>query len=163
MCGGVGFCCAQWSAGGDYILVILWRKLEMKIDGGCHCGYVTYSADADPERTSICHCTDCQILSGSAFRVSIAAPDHGFRILSGEPAVYIKTGESGAKRAQAFCPRCGSGIYATSVGDGPKVYNLRVGTVRQRDQLVPRRQIWSRSQQRWLAEIGTIPKIEKQS
>jgi hypothetical protein len=135
----------------------------MIIDGSCHCGHITYSADVDPERTSICHCTDCQTLSGSAFRVSIAAPDHGFRILSGEPAVYIKTGESGAKRAQAFCPRCGSGIYATSVGDGPKVYNLRVGTVRQRDQLVPRRQIWSRSQQRWLAEIGTIPKIEKQS
>jgi hypothetical protein len=153
------------------VLITGWRlqfgnfaeRLRMKIDGSCHCGYITYSAEADPERTSICHCTDCQMLSGSAFRVSIAAPDHGFRILSGEPAVYIKTGESGAKRAQAFCPRCGSGIYATSVGDGPKVYNLRVGTVRQRDQLVPRRQIWSRSQQRWLAEIGAIPKIEKQS
>jgi hypothetical protein len=135
----------------------------MKIDGGCHCGYITYSADADPERTSICHCTDCQTLSGTAFRLSIPAPDHAFRVLTGEPTVYIKTGESGAKRVQAFCPRCGSGIYATSVGDGPKVYNLRVGTVRQRDQLVPRRQIWARSQQRWLAEIGAIPKIEKQS
>jgi hypothetical protein len=39
----------------------------MKIDGGCHCGYITYEAEADPEKTTICHCTDCQRLSGSAF------------------------------------------------------------------------------------------------
>ena len=91
----------------------------MKIDGGCHCGYITYEADADPERTSICHCTDCQVLTGTAFRISIPAPDHDFRILSGEPTVYVKTGESGNKRAQAFCPRCGSPIYATAPGDGP--------------------------------------------
>ena len=135
----------------------------MKIDGGCHCGYITYSADADPERTSICHCTDCQTLSGTAFRLSIPAPDQGFRILSGEPAVYVKTGESGNKREQAFCPRCGSPIYATSPGDGPKIYNIRVGTVRQRDQLVPKRQIWCRSEQQWLGSIPALPKTEKQS
>ena len=133
----------------------------MKIDGGCHCGYITYEAEADPERTSICHCTDCQTLSGSPFRTSV--PAQTFRLTAGEPTVYVKTAESGAKRAQAFCPRCGSPIYATSPGEGPKVYNLRVGTVRQRDQFVPRRQIWRRSQQQWLGEISAIPGVEKQS
>ena len=110
----------------------------MKIDGGCHCGYIAYEAEVDPEQTAICHCTDCQTLSGSAFRTVIPAPDHSFRILSGEPAIYVKTGESGAKRPQGFCPRCGSPIYSTAVGDGPKSYFIRVGTIRQRDQLVPK-------------------------
>lgn len=27
----------------------------MKIDGGCHCGAITYEAEVDPEKTSICH------------------------------------------------------------------------------------------------------------
>ena len=36
----------------------------MKIDGGCHCGFITYEAEADPEQTTICHCTDCQMLTG---------------------------------------------------------------------------------------------------
>jgi hypothetical protein len=134
----------------------------MKIDGGCHCGYITYEADVDPERTSMCHCTDCQTLSGAPFRASIPAPDHSFRILSGEPTVYVKTGESGNKRVQTFCPRCGSPIYATAPGDGPKTYNIRVGTVRQRNQLVPKRQIWCRSEQQWLGSISTFPKTEKQ-
>ena len=40
----------------------------MKIDGGCHCGYIAYEAEADPAKAMICHCTDCQTLSGSAFR-----------------------------------------------------------------------------------------------
>ena len=40
----------------------------MKIDGGCHCGYIAYEAEVDPDKVRICHCTDCQTLSGSAFR-----------------------------------------------------------------------------------------------
>src|SRR5262245_48196589 len=134
----------------------------MKIDGGCHCGFITYEADVDPARTSICHCTDCQSLSGSAFRTSVRAEDTAFALRSGEPTIYIKIGDSGAKRVQAFCPRCGSPIYATSPGDGPKAYNIRLGTVRQRDQLAPNRQIWCRSQQAWLADIPNLPASEKE-
>jgi hypothetical protein len=134
----------------------------MKIDGGCHCGYITYEAEADPERTSICHCGDCQKLTGTVFRTSIRAADDTFKVLSGEPTVYVKTAESGAKRAQAFCPRCGSPICAAPAGDGPKIYNIRVGTTRQRDQLVPKVQIWCRSEQRWLGGLGEIRKVERQ-
>jgi hypothetical protein len=45
----------------------------LKIDGGCHCGLITYEAEVDPEHVEICHCTDCQSLSGSAFRVFVPA------------------------------------------------------------------------------------------
>ena len=41
------------------------RETAMKIEGGCHCGYIAYEAEVDPERVLICHCTDCQTLSGS--------------------------------------------------------------------------------------------------
>jgi hypothetical protein len=46
----------------------------MRIDGQCHCGAVTYQAEIDPEWVSICHCTDCQTLTGSPYRVT-EAPD----------------------------------------------------------------------------------------
>jgi hypothetical protein len=134
----------------------------MKIDGRCHCGFITYEAEAEPENAAICHCTDCQSLSGSAFRTVIRVGDT-FRLLSGEPTIYVKTAENGNKRAQAFCPRCGSPIYATSAGEGPKAYGVRAGTVRQRDQFVPKVQIWSRSRQQWAADLASIRMIEKQS
>ena len=134
----------------------------MKIDGGCHCGAITYEAEIDPEKVAICHCTDCQALSASAFRTVVRVPEADFRILTGEPKIYIKTGDSGAKRAQGFCSECGSAIYATSVDDGPKVFGLRLGTARQRAELTPKKQIWFRSALHWLPDLDSIPKVEKQ-
>ena len=134
----------------------------MKIDGACHCGEITYEAEVDPEKVAICHCTDCQALSGSAFRVNTFVAESDLKFLSGEPAEYIKTAESGNKRAQGFCRNCGTGLYATSVGDGPRMYALRTGTIRQRDQLAPKRQIWTRSRENWLPDLTSVPEVEKQ-
>ena len=133
----------------------------MKVEGRCHCGTITYEAEADPDKVVICNCTDCQVLSGSAFRVVAPTEPDTFVLRSGEPKIYVKIAESGAKRVQAFCPRCGSPIYATSADDPAAPYNLRVGTIRQRDQLVPRRQIWLRSAQPWINAIASIGGIAK--
>jgi hypothetical protein len=133
----------------------------MRIDGGCHCGAIAYEAEVDPELTSICHCTDCQQLTGTAFRVTVPASE--YRITRGSPKVYVKTtADSGVHRAQAFCPECGSPLYATSAGDGPKVYGVRVGTARQREQLVPRKQIWHASKLDWVPELEGTTVVEGQ-
>ena len=134
----------------------------MKIDGRCHCGHITYEAEIDPANVMICHCTDCQTLSGSAFRIVAFTRENSFRLLSGEPKTYVKTGESGTKRSQCFCPECGTPIFSSPVGEGPKVHTVRVGTVRQRDQLVPKSQLWFRSSQRWLSGLASIPANDKQ-
>jgi len=134
----------------------------MKIDGSCHCGRITYEAEIDPEKVRICHCADCQRLNGSAFRMTAPTPEENFRLLSGEPKIYVKTAESGAQRAQAFCGDCGSPIYATSVGDGPKTFGIRTGTARQRAELVPKRQFWRRSALAWLADLTSIKSFDAQ-
>ncbi len=134
----------------------------MKIDGACHCGQITYRAEADPGRVQICHCTDCQILSGSAFRTVVRVRGEDFELLSGRPNIYEKTAESGRKRIQSFCPNCGSPIYATSPGEGPKTIGIRLGTVRQRDRLVPKKQYWVRSARSWLCELAGLESIERQ-
>ena len=135
----------------------------MKIDGGCHCGKITYEADVDPENCRICHCTDCQKMSGSAFRAVVPVPEDKVRLLSGEVKVYVKTAESGNKRAQAFCPDCGTHLWATSVGDGPRVLGLRTSSANQRDKLIPKGQIWTRSAQPWVMHLDDLPKAEKQT
>jgi hypothetical protein len=133
----------------------------MKIQGSCHCGGITYEADVDPATVSICHCTDCQTLSGTAFRTVVVATKANFR-LKGEPTIYIKTAESGNKRVQAFCPRCGSPIYSADPVD-PQAYSIRLGTAKQRDELVPKRQIWTRSACNWLERIPDIEKHAKKA
>ena len=111
------------------------RETIMKIDGRCHCGYVTFEAEADSETTTICNCTDCQTMSGAPLRAVIITHPGTFVLLSGKPTEYRKTAESGNVRLQAFCPHCGTAIYATSTGDEPKAYNVRLGALRQRNEL----------------------------
>src|SRR5215813_5693161 len=79
----------------------------MKIDGRCYCGNVTFEAEADPEATTICNCTDCQTMSGAPMRAVIITHPGTFKLLSGKPTEYRKTAESGNVRLQAFCPTVG--------------------------------------------------------
>jgi hypothetical protein len=136
----------------------------MKIDGRCHCGAITVEAEADPEKVAICHCTDCQTGTGSAFRISIPVPGATFK-MTGKPATYLKTtAESGKPRLQAFCGSCGSPIYSTTPGEGQQAsYMVRVGILRQREQLRPRRQQWFRSARAWVTDLASLPKNEKQA
>jgi hypothetical protein len=133
----------------------------MKIDGGCHCGNITFVAEIDPEKVMICHCTDCQRLTGSAFRVVIRAPKDTFELRGGKPKTYIKTAESGARRVQAFCPECGTPVYS-SAADNPQDFGLRIGTIRQRAELRPAKQIWCRSALGWAMDLRALPQVAKQ-
>ena len=135
----------------------------MKVEGRCHCGQITYEAEVDPAAVLICHCTDCQMLSGSAFRTVALTRPGGFRLLSGHLKTYVKVGDGGTRRAQTFCPECGSPIYAASEASEPKVYSLRLGTCAQRAERKPVAQIWCRSAVPWLGELPTIPRHADQA
>jgi hypothetical protein len=134
----------------------------MRIDGSCACGTITLEGEADPADVSICHCTDCQTGTGSAFRVSVLVRGASFK-MTGQPTSYLKlTADSGKPRIQAFCPRCGSPIYSTTPGDGQQdAYRVRVGILRQRREFVPKRQNWFRSALPWIDGVGAVAKNEK--
>ena len=134
----------------------------MNVDGTCLCGHVTYEAEVDPALVAVCHCTDCQTHAGTAFGVVVGIVDERFRLTSGDLKTYNKIAESGTVRALAFCPECGTRIHAKTVGEGSSFFGLRVGTVRQRDRLRPKFQVWCRSAQAWVAELNSIPRFEKQ-
>ena len=134
----------------------------MKINGSCHCGHIKYEAEVDPTTVKVCHCTDCQKLTGTAFRTNIASLPGTFRFLSGTPKIYIKTAESGNQRAHAFCPECGTPIYAAAPEPTPSTYGLRLGGIDQRAQLgPPARQIWCRSALPWSMNISAVERAER--
>jgi hypothetical protein len=60
----------------------------MKVHGQCHCGAIAYEAEVDAGTVNVCHCLDCQTLTGSAFRANIQAPAQGFSLLSGNPPLH---------------------------------------------------------------------------
>jgi len=127
----------------------------MHINGACHCGLISFSAEIDPSRVMVCHCTDCQTLSGSPFRAVVAAPIASFE-LRGEPKSYVKVAQSGNRRAQVFCPECGTPLYASAPENATSVV-IRLGCVEQRAQLKPAVQVWQHSALPWLSELTSAP------
>ncbi len=134
----------------------------MKVEGQCHCGAIGYEAEVDPGTVGICHCADCQMQSGSAYRLNVPAPAAGFRLLRGTPRIYLKIADSGARRIHAFCADCGGPVYACAE-QSPQSYSLRVGALKQRYELnAPMRQIWTRRRFRWLPPIEGAQEFDGQ-
>ena len=126
----------------------------MQIEGACHCGQISFTAEVNPARVMVCHCSDCQVLSGSPFRAVVAAPIESF-VLQGEPKSYVKVAQSGTRRAQVFCPNCATPLYATAPENATQVI-IRLGCVKQRAELSPSVQIWQRSAMPWVSALQAV-------
>lgn len=99
----------------------------MKITGGCYCGKVRYEAEGEPIMRALCHCRECQYISGGGANVALAMPMSGFRYTSGEPKDFERSDlESPVKRQ--FCPDCGTSL-ASLPPVLPDVIILKVGTL----------------------------------
>ena len=133
----------------------------MHVTGKCFCGHVQFEAEIVEDGVFICHCKTCQGNSGSAFRVGAFVKGDSFRVTAGEPANYEERADSGTMRSRPFCPRCGTQILSRPVSEGQTFQTMRVGTLDQRNQLVPKMQVWCRSAQPW-ALIESLPQFEKQ-
>ena len=134
----------------------------MKVTGSCHCGQIGFEAEIDPTQVRICHCTDCRTLTGTAFRTTMPSLPGSFVLTSGAPKIYIKTAESGNKRAHAFCPECATPIYAAAPGANPNSYGLRVGARDRHAELRPTRQGWRRSALPWSMDLTGVERFERQ-
>jgi hypothetical protein len=132
----------------------------MQVHGACHCGKVTFTAEIDPAKVMICNCADCQTLSGAPLRAIAQAPIESLKLI-GETKSYVKTAESGNKRAQVFCPECATPLYASAV-DNPPTVTLRLGCLAERTQLTPGLQLWQQSALPWVSELRAIPGVQAQ-
>jgi hypothetical protein len=94
--------------------------------------------------------------------VTLSIPTQNFRLLKGTLRTYVKTADSGTKRAQTFCADCGTPIYASAPQNPPTV-SLRWGSIVQRAQLPPKRQIWCGSAVGFAKNLEGLPSVLGQS
>jgi hypothetical protein len=119
--------------------------------GGCLCGKVRYSANAEPIFTGVCHCRDCQKYGGSAFSVVVALPKAAFSV-QGPLTTYSKPGDTGKMTERSFCPACGSPI-AESAAVMPDAVMIGAGTLDDPSPVKPTMQIYCERTQPWV-ELG---------
>ncbi|WP_296038999.1 GFA family protein [uncultured Agrobacterium sp.] len=128
----------------------------MRITGQCHCGNVRYEAEADPEHVVICHCTDCQRLTGSPYRVTLRAKRQDISLTGAEPKLYRKKAENGNVRLMHFCSDCGAPLFSSAEQE-TGTWGIRWGSINERAALEPHVQIWARSRAKWVDDLKEIP------
>jgi hypothetical protein len=130
-----------------------------QIAGGCLCGKVRYSANVEPAFVGVCHCTDCQKFSGSAFAIVVALPEAALSV-QGKLATYSKAGDSGKQIERRFCPECGSSV-ADAAAAMPGIVMISSGTLDDPSWLKPAMQIYCDSAQPWVQLGGEMQRFPK--
>lgn len=127
--------------------------------GGCLCGQVRYSADAEPMFTGVCHCKNCQKQSGAAFSIVVAVPQAALNF-QGSTKAYASAGDSGKSVVARFCPNCGTTITSEpEVMPGASI--LRAGTLDDTAWLKPTMEIYCDSKQNWVQLGGGLQSFPK--
>lgn len=130
------------------------------LTGRCQCGAVRYSVKAPPLAFYVCHCTECQKQSASAFGESLQVRADDLE-LSGTSSTFVRRTDSGRLMECLFCPQCGTRILHRIAG-GPPVVNIRGGTLDETGWLRPAAHLWTSSRQPWVAIPGDALTYERQ-
>ena len=129
------------------------------ISGGCLCGAVRYTAEAEAPTATVCHCRDCQKFTGSAFAALVMVPKDALK-LTGALKTFSSLGGSGKPILRHFCPECGSSI-AEEPGTRPGLVILNVGTFDDPAAVMPGREIFRDDAVPWVQVAGDIPRFAK--
>jgi hypothetical protein len=122
---------------------------DRSIAGGCQCGALRYALSAEPQAIYVCHCTECQRQSASAFGMSMPVSETGLTLTSGTPKEWRRTAASGHVVTAFFCPECGSRIFTRSTRLPGTVF-LKCGTLDDTRRLRPVVHFWTSSAQPWV-------------
>lgn len=120
--------------------------------GGCQCGNVRFELSVEPICVYICHCTQCQQQSASAFGISVKVLTEGLHIRSGNLKTFNFKSDTGRQKIGSFCLKCGTRI-SNRYEDAPEFTTLKGGTFDDRAALKPVGHLWLKSAQPWMREL----------
>lgn len=121
---------------------------QFPITGGCQCGAVRYELNGPPVVFYICHCTECQKQSSSAFGQSLRI-NSGDLTVTGTYETIERKRDSGSIVAGDFCPNCGTRLFHRRP-QYSETRNIKAGTLDDTSWLKPAGHIWTASKQPWV-------------
>jgi len=127
--------------------------------GGCACGDIRYSVTAEPLAMNDCQCRQCQQASGTGHSSYLLFP-RSAATLEGAASVWTNVGEGGTRKANAFCPSCGSPVFLT-FPDMPDIFVVRAGSLDDPSRYRPEMVLWTASAQPWDHMDPALPRFPK--
>jgi len=132
----------------------------MAITGGCLCGSVRYTINAQPVAARHCWCRDCQYIGAGSGTVNVFFPSEAVKV-DGKLANYTSLAASGNNMHRQFCPQCGSPLFTQSEARR-HVIGIRAGTLDDPEVGKPDKTIWTSSAPSWAVFDFNIPCDERQ-
>lgn len=127
------------------------------IQGRCLCGDVTFSCDDDFQQFHLCHCHQCQKLTGSAHVANLFTRPDNITWHSGQAHV-TRYNIPGRLSSNAFCPTCGSRLpYLSQTG---KALVVPAGCLDDAPTLQPQDHIFWAERAAWYDEAVDAPHFE---
>lgn len=123
-------------------------------EGGCACGEVRYRLTAEPLFVHCCHCTRCQLQTGSAFVVNVLIETDRVELLAGEPQV-VPVPRASKKQRIWRCPSCQIALYSQYTT--PRLRFVRAGTLDDPASVSPDVHIFTSTKLPWVELPESVP------
>jgi hypothetical protein len=79
--------------------------MQLPLTGACQCRNVRYEIGREPLTVYVCHCTECQRQSASAFSLSMIVLREAVAVVAGEPsAAIVACGSTTTRKAIGRSP-----------------------------------------------------------
>ena len=133
--------------------------MSAKYSGGCLCGAVRFTANAEPMFTGNCHCKDCQRSTGGPFTPAMFFPADAVTV-TGSTNSFRSLADSGKYIDRCFCPTCGSQLFS-KLEMLPGMLGLKAGTLDDSSLYQPAVDIYVASASHWDHMNPALPKFDK--
>jgi hypothetical protein len=114
----------------------------------------------EPISFYLCHCTDCQAESGSAFGQSMHVRREAIDSVEGPVGEHAIEGPDGRRRIVTHCAHCLT-ILWSGQADIPQVLGVNAGSLEDAAGLEPYGNMWTRSARPWVG-FAPGPRFDQQ-
>ncbi|MDG1996280.1 MAG: GFA family protein [Emcibacteraceae bacterium] len=127
------------------------------IKGGCLCGQVSFTLKDEFETFNICHCKQCQQMSGPAHMSNLFTKVDNIEWLSGEDNI-VTYDMPGREVRNSFCGKCGCNLPYITVSS--RVLLVPSGCLEDEPTVKPEQVIFWGERKPWYDELEKVEKFE---
>ena len=133
---------------------------KISVAGRCRCGRARFVLREEPISFYLCHCTDCQAESGSAYGQTMHVRQGAIDAASGPIREHTMEWEDGGSSVIRYCANCLTQLFSGRA-NVPQVVGLNAGSLEATAGLQPYGNMWTRSARPW-ATFAAGPQYEQQ-
>lgn len=132
--------------------------MKKELEGSCLCGAIEFTVEDKFTKFFLCHCTQCQQITGSSYASNVFTNPDNITWLKGKEQ-SIRYDDPKRNFTKVFCSKCGSGLpFVNKIGNHLIV---PAGSLKQAPSITPQVNIFCSEQASWYKEGVSAKSVEE--